>query len=406
MIERIKILFILPFMPYPPSDGGKLRAFMFLKHLSREFDIHLLTFIEGSNEEKHADDLKKIFKEVDTVLRIPSPLPLRLKFLFPDHFRGYYSTTMRDKLIEILRTNAIDIVHIKSTQMSYYIEFISRLPVVFTEFDTGILSLKKTYVKPNRGLKRIIDYISFFQMHMWMRKYAKRFTKVIAVTDNDKKKLTFFCSEDNIEVVNTGVDIEYFSSSYEDVKENRLVFVGSMNHHPNVDAMLYFYSEILAFIRSEVSDVKLTIIGSGKSDEINALKVDGAIEITGYVRDIRPYIRKGAVFVAPMRKGAGLKGKLLEAMAMRKAIVTTPLGCQGLPTVGGRDLLIASNPKEFASDVIKLLMKPKLREKLVRNAYEIVRMNFDWTNVSAQLARIYRIVLNKEVKFNETPKGS
>jgi glycosyltransferase involved in cell wall biosynthesis len=405
MIERMQILVILPFMPYPPLDGGKIRAFMFLRHLSREFDIHLLTFIEKADEGKHAHELKKIFKEVDTVLRIPSPLPLRLKLLFPVHFWGYYSDAMRDKLIEILRTRAIDVVHIKSTQMFHYIEFIKRLPVILTEFDAGIFSIKKSYVRPNKGLRRTLDYVSFLQVHRWMKYYAKKIYKIIAVTDSDKKKLALFRAEDDIEVVNTGVDIEYFSSGYEEVKENRLVFVGSMNHYPNVDAMLYFYNEIFPLIKAEIADVKLMIIGSGSSDEVNALKGDSAVEITGYIEDIRPYVRKGAVFVAPMRKGGGLKGKLLEAMAMCKAIVTTPLGCEGLPTVPGRDLLVAMKPKEFACDVIKLLREPKLRKKLALNAYEIVRRNFDWNRVSAQLAGIYKIALNTHDKnFDERPK--
>ena len=393
-------------MPYPPSDGGKIRAFMFLKYLSQKFDIHLLTFIEEPEEEKHVPELRKIFKKVDTVLRIPSPLPSRLKLLFPVHFWGYYSDAMRDRLIEILRTRVIDVVHIKSTQMCYYIEFIKRLPVLFTEFDTGILSIKKSYIKPNRGLKRILDYVFSLQVYIWMTKYMKKFDKIIAVTDSDKKKLSLFRAEEDIEVVNTGVDIKHFSSGYEVVKENRLVFVGFMNHYPNVDAMLYFYNEIFPLIKAKIPDVKLTIIGSGKADEINAFKSDSAIEITGYVEDMRPYVRKGAVFVAPMRKGEGLKGKLLEAMAMRKAIVTTPIGCKGLPVVSGRDLLVAVQPEEFARDVIRLLRDPALRKRLALNAYEIVRKNFDWDRVSSKLASIYKIALNTHAeKFDEAPKN-
>jgi len=390
-----QVLIITPFMPYPPSDGGKIRVFMFLKHLTRQFDIHLLTFIEKEEEKRHIAVLKKIFKEVDAVLRAPTPLPWLRKIRFPVFFWGFYSDAMRDKLVEILKMRPIDLVHIEFTQISCYVEFIRHLQTVLTVHDAGIFSIKKSYHRPNKGLKRIVDYIFFFQIHSWMKKYAKKFDKIIAVTDSDKKNLVSFRAKDDIEVVNTGVDIEYFSSGYEEVKENRLVFVGSMGHYPNVDAMVYFCKEIFPLIKEEIPDVKLTIIGSGSSDEINALKDDAAIEVTGYVEDIRPYVRKGAVFVAPMRKGAGLKGKLLEAMAMCKPIVTTPMGCQGLPIVRGRDLLVAMKSEGFARDVIRLIRDTALRRKLASNAYEIVRRDFDWNRVSAKIAGIYGNLINK-----------
>jgi glycosyltransferase involved in cell wall biosynthesis len=124
------------------------------------------------------------------------------------------------------------------------------------------------------------------------------------------------------------------------------------------------------------------------------LRADPYITITGAVDDVRPYISDAAVYIAPLRVGGGTRFKLLEAMAMRRPIVSTSLGCEGFPVADGQELLIGDSPAGFAAQVTRLLNDPALRDGLVRRAHRLVSEQYDWSVIVPQLEHIYATLLN------------
>ena len=163
-----------------------------------------------------------------------------------------------------------------------------------------------------------------------------------------------------------------------------LLFIGGFYHQPNVDAMQFFHERILPLIREKVPQVRLKIVGTNPPESIRRLD-GGGVTVTGFVQDTRPYLESATVSVAPLRFGAGMKGKVGEALAAGLPLVTTTIGAQGMSLISGQDCLIADRPAEFASDVVRLLSDSELWRKLSKNGRKFMQDNFELTEIRKAL---------------------
>ena len=185
-------------------------------------------------------------------------------------------------------------------------------------------------------------------------------------------------------VVPTGVDVEFFDASPSPPASKTLVFTGSMDWLPNEDAMLFFCRHVLPLIRREEPDVRLSIVGRAPTAAVTALAADAAIEVTGRVDDVRPYMRDAAVYIVPLRIGGGTRLKIFEALAMGKAVVSTGVGAEGLAVTPGRDVAIADQPEQFAQTVASLLRNPAKRHALGRAGRQLVQRRYSWEQVTGE----------------------
>jgi glycosyltransferase involved in cell wall biosynthesis len=152
--------------------------------------------------------------------------------------------------------------------------------------------------------------------------------------------------------------------------------------------MLYFLDEIFLLILKEIPDLKLYIIGSRPPKKLQQRASENVI-ITGFVDDVRPYVARASVYVVPLRMGGGTRLKVLEAMAMKKPIVTTSIGCEGIDVRHDESVLIADDPMTFARQVIELLRSQALRQRLVRNGYDVARTCYDWNTIGNRVEEAY-----------------
>jgi polysaccharide biosynthesis protein PslH len=192
-------------------------------------------------------------------------------------------------------------------------------------------------------------------------------------------------------VVPNGVDTDYYRRERANgAPRANLLFTGTMDFRPNVDAVRWFASDILPRLSFQRRDVKLYVVGRAPSRPV--LRLAGKsrdVVVTGAVEDVRPYFRQSSVFVVPMRMGGGVRLKLLEALAMGLPVVSTAMGAEGTGLVGGRDVLLADNPERFAREVLRLLEDPQLRDRLAVEGRRVAEERFDWTKVTLPLLRFY-----------------
>jgi len=174
----------------------------------------------------------------------------------------------------------------------------------------------------------------------------------------------------------------------EDRARNTLLFVGGFSHEPNVDAMLFFLQQVLPLIREMKPNVHLNIVGANPPDSIRRL-AGQKVSITGFVSDLRPYLDSAAVSIAPLRFGAGMKGKVGEALAAGLPLVTTSIGAQGMPLVSGRDCMIFDQPQEFASAVVQVLSNADLWRTLSENGRKFMQENFAFEAVHNKLLTFF-----------------
>jgi glycosyltransferase involved in cell wall biosynthesis len=162
-----------------------------------------------------------------------------------------------------------------------------------------------------------------------------------------------------------------------------------MDYHANVDGVRWFSDEVFPRIRAVRPDAEFQIVGSHPTREVERLARRSGIEVTGFVEDVRPYLRAGAVVVIPLRIGGGTRLKVMEALAMAKPVVSTSVGAEGIGVTSGKDVLLADGAAEFALAVIGLLQQPEYGLWLGGAGRRLVEDCYSWKSIAADLERIY-----------------
>jgi len=303
----------------------------------------------------------------------------------------------------LLSETDFDIVQVEYTQMAQYVPNTRRSCTLLTEHEVAFATHRRAFEILPFSWEKFKALMGWLVMIDYELRACCRFDKIVALTAADRQELLSFDPKLDVEVVPMGVDSLCFMP--QDVPEEpySLVFIGYFRHSPNVHGMLRFCREILPLIRQDIPETKLFIVGSSPPDEIIRLgKMDNVV-VTGWVEDIKPYIARSSVYVAPLWLGTGMRVKILEAWGMAKPVVTTSIGSQGIDCTPGEDVLIADDPREFAAQTVRLLKDKALREKLGRNGRSRVEAKYDWEIIIRQVEEIYDEVL--ATKLLNRPDG-
>ena len=184
-------------------------------------------------------------------------------------------------------------------------------------------------------------------------------------------------------VVPNGIDLEYFLPRHDPPKDT-IIFTGAMNYFPNIDGVLYFHKEVFPLIKREVPSGKFIIGGMEPTRSIKRLEGNDTV-VTGFVQDMRKYMRQASVCVIPLRIAKGIQNKILEAMAMEIPVVATSVANSGIDATDRKENFIADDPQTFARSVIELLGDTQLRESLAANARSFVEKHYSWTRNSQKV---------------------
>lgn len=222
------------------------------------------------------------------------------------------------------------------------------------------------------------------------RRAMSRFDIVTAVANADADRLRTLAPRVRVEVVPNGVDGGRFrpDPNVEPVPAT-LVFVGAMSYPPNIAAMRFFTSEVLPIVHRILPATRLTIVGRRPAAEVYAL-ASSSVDVTGEVEDVRPYLATASVFVAPMISGSGIKNKVLEAMAMGRPVVATPLAVEGLTVRSGENALVADTPARFAAAIVRLLTVEEDRTRIGNAGRVLVERDYTWEACAARYERLYQ----------------
>jgi sugar transferase (PEP-CTERM/EpsH1 system associated) len=403
--QSLSILFVSATVPYPAIDGGRIRVLSLVSNLCRNNKVTFLTFIKSSEDKRGAQYLRDMGIEVVEVKwdydKVLDALLSVLKQIIsgkPLTIAKYYSPTMADELGNLLKSRSFDVLHF---EMLHTGQYLLRIPNGYTakkvldqqNIDSCIWQrLASTERNPFKKLLYHWQYKAFFRFE---NKLCPIFNECVCVSEEDSNRLASICPGANINVVPNGVDVDYFSPTETEENESSIVFVGSMDWQPNEDAVLYFCDSIFPLVKPEIPEVKFYIVGSNPTDRVLKLKSMDGVVVTGLVDDVRPYMAESAVYIVPLRIGGGTRLKILQAFAMKKAVISTSVGCEGLGLVHGEHILISDDPKEFADNVIKLARDKQLRRKLGENGRLLVQDKYDWKAIAEKLDGVYRRLINQ-----------
>jgi len=275
----------------------------------------------------------------------------------------------------------------------------SDIPVVWDSVDCISLLFRKAAVQSKRRINRLITSLELHRTEDYERWLVGQFDHTLVTSQEDRRAFFDLGLEPNsankISVLPNGVDLDYFDGTNAlKRQEDTILMSGKMSYHANVTMVTYFIETIWPKILLEKPDAKLWIVGKDPTPDILALGEKPGITVTGYVKDIRPYLYSATVAVAPVKYGVGIQNKVLEAMACATPVVATRQAISALQTEPNRDLMVSDDPDQFAREVLRLLGDENHRRQVGQAGLAYVQANHKWSAIAERLEGIYHEVIH------------
>lgn len=381
----MKILYLAENIPFPIyKDGGTLMNYHLMKHLKKTHEIHFMSFTAS-------DDVPEFFlSELCNEHILGGDKPMISKFsqiiaaikLLPPIYQKK-SVIFANRLAKLIEKNDYDMIFVDTIYMDVYTSDIVHQNKVISLHDSLAL-LYESFSQESSGLlKRIYHKFCCKIYKNKELRILQSYKRVFFVSQKDLHYLTNSTKSlsSNLYVIANGVNQNMIDrDSHNTISENLIVFSGIMDYKPNIDAVIYFVKNIFPKILMDLPDTKFIIVGKNPVKKILELNSSN-IEVTGWVENIAEYIDKATVYVSPLVTGAGLKNKILEAMALRIPIVATSISIDGLMLEDNKHILIADNSESFANSVVLLLEDKRKRNLLIDKSYDLIKKNYTWVKI-------------------------
>jgi len=408
----MKILFIVPYVP----DLVRVRPYNLIRNLTAlGHQVSVLTLWSNSAERTALGQLKKdcheVLAEQTNRLHTLSSCIATLPTLNPLQAAYSWQPKLARQLISLVNrnNNDFDVVHVEHLRGSRYGIFLKSilksqnkmLPIVWDSVDCISLLFQQASTKSKNLVSRLVTYFDTNRTYRYERWLLGQFDRILVTSSVDKSAFESMRNTDKaqpeISVIPNGVDLDYFHPPGSISREPAtLVLSGKMSYHANVAMAMHLVSDILPIIWSQSPEVKLWIVGKDPPRSIRRLAHNPAIQVTGTVDDIRPYLQNATISVAPITYGAGIQNKVLEAMACGTPVIATSQAVSALSICPDRDALIADEPRKFAQSILDLLNNPNRQSEIGQAGRRYVEENHRWTDITSKLERIYGQVSNRQ----------
>ncbi|HET7034283.1 MAG TPA: glycosyltransferase family 4 protein [Thermomicrobiaceae bacterium] len=382
----MRMLFLTPYLPSPPRTGGARRLHALMRGLARAHHVSVLSQVRAGTDVAEAVAATLAYcHEVVTVPNTafaahgPRKRRLQLRSLASTRsfeHRVYHYPAYQAALDELLAHNRYDLIVVEFSIMAYY-----RLPrgplLVLDEHNIEYEIHARTARTDTQPHRRLYSAVNFLKLRREERAAWRRFDGCVLTSECDQRTLLRDFPGARTRVVPNGVDSALFQPSATPPRNDVILFFGAIDYYPNTQGLLYFLTEIWPTLHQRRPALTLMIVGQSPPPSILAYQGNGVV-VTGVVDDIRSYIAEAAVVIVPLQIGGGTRLKILEAMSMEKAIVSTSLGAEGIDVTDGRNILIADRPGDFAARVEEVLADRARREALGREARALITIRYEW----------------------------
>jgi glycosyltransferase involved in cell wall biosynthesis len=407
--DRLRILVLSPYVP-SRSSGGPVRLHGLVMGLPEWCDVTVLAFESGIQERDLATRaVRERCREIVTIRNDLFALPQAAKRAL--QLRSVLSTRSFDRITHerapfqaalesVLERSPFDIVQIEHSYMAHYA--IPPGPAIVldahnVEYEVRARSAAVTAAGP----RKLYDAVNWRKLRREEERSWRTAAACAVTSARDEATIRKAAPAALTAVVPNAVDTSHFSPGPAQADPLSILFFGTMAYYPNVDAVLFFLREVMPLLRKSHPSVRLRIVGSLPPRAVTGL-AGPDVTITGYVEDVRPYLERANVVVAPLRIGGGTRLKILEAMAMARPVVSTSLGAEGLAATHGQEILIADSPEQFAAQVGRVLDDVDLTARLGLAARRLVEERYDWKASARRLETLYWDALDARRPKNAT----
>ncbi len=401
----MNLLWISHNVPYPPKTGVLQRNYNLLREASRRADIYLLAVFRSDILPGEYDlpaatrELGKLCRQVEVVYL---PAETSRAVLYWTTFSSLLTKTpfsvnwaksrdMRSKLRKMLESVKFDAVHFDTIGLAGYRDDVGALPKILNHHNMESHLLRRRIEFESHPLKRFYYAREATKLERFQQRVCPEFDVHLTVSDVDRERLFELVPGIRAEVIANGVDVDYFRPGGAQQTAGNLVMASGMNWFPNKDAVLYMCDEIWPRLCARMPGLTWTVVGSSPPPRLLDLAAtDSRVTVTGFVDDVRPYLDRAEIYLCPMRDGGGTRLKILDALSMAKAIVSTTMGCEGIDVTPGVDVLLADTADEFVEQVARLRSDVGLHQRIAKAARELAIRRYSWDVIGNQLATVYR----------------
>ncbi len=399
----MRVLWLGHNLAYPPKGGPLQRNYNLLKEVARYHEVHALVFDQpasrppGVTPEHCVEALLKFCASVEWV-----PLPKDslgigrywragsgLLMGEPYEFRWLRSKEMAQRLQRLVSRFRFDVIHADTLGLAPYVSIVPSAGTVLNHHDIESALVQRRAASEPSLLLRMFWAREAANLLAAERHWCPLFDVNMVVSDDEGRLLKPSCQESHIRVVPNGVDIGYFTPR-EDPGGTRLLFCGRLDQLANKGAITFFFNSIWPQLSGRVKNLEIDVVGKNPPAWLRELsRRDSRVHVPGFVDDVRPYFQKATIFVCPITDGGGTRLKILDALAMGMPIVSTTFAASGLTLRDGTHLLIADSPEAITQQIIRLLDDKVLRQRLAREAVDVVRQVYSWDTIGHSLTGAY-----------------
>ena len=384
----MRILYIVPFVPW----AVKVRSFNLIPRLARRNEITVVCASGAEPSPEQRDWLSKYCKKTVHVRhsRLKGMAQCAAALLTRTPLRIAYcrSKTGQEAVRRLYEEVRPDVVYVERWRALQFVPEEGAVPVVCDPTDSMTL-YNRRLMRGGAWWERLMGWEEYRKFLGYERKLARVADVCVFCSRVDTECVREQAPEVQYELVPNGVDCEkYFFKEESEEEPGKLVFTGSFKYRPSRHAAEFFLERIFPLIRKEVPEAKFVAVGNGAGEALASYRGRAGFEAVDFVPDLRPYLAKAAVAVAPLTVGAGVSNKLAEGFAVGTPVVATPLACGDLPVKSGEQLLIGTSPQEFAEHVVRLLRDPALRRQMAVRARRLAEEQYDWEMVSRRMEMV------------------
>jgi glycosyltransferase involved in cell wall biosynthesis len=395
----MKVLFFSPYPPYPPTFGGTVRIYNLMRQVARRHDVYSLCYVSPFDPAVDRSPLKDFVVRHEEVSR-PHPERKRLNqarsMLSRRSFQNiaHLNEAMQRALDQIVADEQIDVIVVEFSQMACF-DFPDGPAIVIDEHNVEWDLLYREYLASPPSLRKLYQLTEYQKFRREEMKVLSKADVVTVTSPRDRELLLKHDPTLDIDVVENGVDVQFFRPAQGLAEPDTMVFTGTMHYHPNTQAARFFVEEILPRVLTEVPAGRFIGAGGRVLPELEVL-LSESVHFTGYVEDIREWFHKASVLVVPLLVGGGTRFKVVEAMAVGKPVVSTRLGAEGISVTHGENIMLADDPNSFAAEVVDLLNEPERAAEMGRAGRRFVEEHFAWDVIGARLERALQKAVSSE----------
>lgn len=388
----MRILMLDEEFPFPLDTGKRIRTFQLTTALGEENEITYLAYgVEDSDsfralKERGIEPIAvKRPHQKKSGLWFYCKLLLNIFSRYPFIVTNHYSRRFQNAVHRLLAERQFDVVIAEWTPYTIFVQQKCTAVKIAVAHNIESSIWRRYEENETNFFKKLYIMHQRSKVELYENKCYRWVDGATAVSHEEAREIEKHETKYRVATIENGVDLDFFKPMDIPTLPDRMVFTGSMDWRPNQDAMIWFVEEILPLIRKERPKAELYIVGRRPPRKVEALNDRPGVTVTGRVPDVRRYVAEASVYVVPLRIGGGSRLKILEAMAMKKAVVSTSVGAEGIETVDGETILLADGAEAFARRVLDVMTGRVDTKPIANRAHHLVESTYQWSHLAGKL---------------------